>query len=431
MKIKKIKVGGFKNILNCEIDLKKIIGLLSVNSYGKSNLLKSIEFGIDFITLPSKIKNNMMGWKKGIPKNKNINAPEFQFEITLIHTTNDSEYEVKYGFSFTWRLKKEISVGVKNEYLLIKENSKKQKFSYYIKRENGELVGKYKASEFGRCDKKINIKSNELIINKLYAYDSLFYADIIEEINDFDIYIDRHLDSSNAFDLEPIIHKDIDDLKLVTADNIPRTLFKLHENYKEKYEYLIDIYKQLFPRIEDIRIRQFKLSGEISEDMIPDISKISDEYQIVDYLYMIFCKEYNMSTEINFQEMSDGARRILLLLTNLILADINNISLFCIEEPENSINPSLFRNYIEIINDLSDKTKIIITSHSPYLIDYLSPEQIYIGCNNEKGIVDFRKIKKSTINKLYKDSSSLNMGYGEYLFDLFSDSSEEINNYVK
>ena len=43
----------------------------------------------------------------------------------------------------------------------------------------------------------------------------------------------------------------------------------------------------------------------------------------------------------------------------------------------------------------------------------------------------FRKIKKSTINKLYKDSSSLNMGYGEYLFDLFSDSSEEINNYVK
>lgn len=138
-----------------------------------------------------------------------------------------------------------------------------------------------------------------------------------------------------------------------------------------------------------------------------------------------------MSTEINFQEMSDGARRILLLLTNLILADINNISLFCIEEPENSINPSLFRNYIEIINDLSDKTKIIITSHSPYLIDYLSPEQIYIGCNNEKGIVDFRKIKKSTINKLYKDSSSLNMGYGEYLFDLFSDSSEEINNYVK
>ena len=429
MKLMRITISGFKNISNCRIDIHKITGLLSVNSYGKSNLLNGIEFGIDFMTSPHKIKDDMLGWKQGFPRNKNMNNKQFSFELSLLHSIEEKEYEIIYGFSFDWRMRENDNGKINNEYLLMREKSEKQKYSHYIKRDSES--GAYKSSYNGRCNNNIHIAYNELIINKLQAYDDLFYSDIIEELNNFEIYIDRHLDSKEAFQPDPIVRKNSDDLKLATADNIPRTLFKLEQQYKEKYEYLIDIYKQLFPKIENIKIKQFKLSTEDGQSRLFEDIDILGSYEVVEYVYMLFCKEYNMNTTINFQQMSDGARRILLLLTNLVLADINHISLFCVEEPENSIHPGLFRKYIEVINDLSDNTKILITSHSPYLVDYLQPDNIYIGCSHATDIVNFRKIKKTAINKLYRDASHYDMNYGEYLFDLFSDDNEELNKYVE
>lgn len=424
MEITALKIGGFKNIESCELNIDKIIGLLAVNSYGKSNILEAIQFGFDFITEPVKVKDQMLGWKKGMPYNVNISSPEFNFDITLTYSKDEKNYEIRYGYSFSWRINEEYDARINEEHLIIKELSNKQKPSYYIKRENGDY-GKYKASKTGRCDKKIRINHDGLIINKLQAFDELFYATIIKEINHFEIYIDRHLDSSGAFEIDPIIRKNNDDLKLATSDNIPRILNTLKEKYRDKYAYLMDIYMRLFPKIEEMTIKKFKLTGNVTTRKLPD------EYEIAEYAYILYCKERNMSSAINFEGMSDGTKRILLVLTNLILAEINHVLLFCVEEPENSINPSLFQKYIEVINDLIGQTKIILTSHSPYLIDYLDPEKIYIGCNNSNDLAEFKAIKRTAVHKLYDDAARLGMDYAEYLFDLFANSNEEINKYVQ
>ena len=49
LKLEKIRIDGFKNILDSEIKLDKITSLLSTNSYGKSNLLEAIDFGFYFL----------------------------------------------------------------------------------------------------------------------------------------------------------------------------------------------------------------------------------------------------------------------------------------------------------------------------------------------------------------------------------------------
>ena len=73
MEIKRIKINGFKNINNVNIELKKIVGLLSVNSYGKSNFLNGISFGIDFIHAPINLKSYMMNnYDSYKPFNKNM-----------------------------------------------------------------------------------------------------------------------------------------------------------------------------------------------------------------------------------------------------------------------------------------------------------------------------------------------------------------------
>ena len=49
MILKNITVGNFKNIAVTTLDLSKITALVSVNNYGKSNLLEAIRFGFDFL----------------------------------------------------------------------------------------------------------------------------------------------------------------------------------------------------------------------------------------------------------------------------------------------------------------------------------------------------------------------------------------------
>ena len=427
MEINKIRLGGFRNIKDCEIDIDKLTGILSINSYGKSNVLKGIEFGIDFIISPNTVKNNMLGLKSAFPKNKNSLEKNFFFELGMFCTHDDKIYEVEYSYSFNWRISEDSNAKITDEILRIREKSKNKIFSHYIKRDGNKAF--FKSTETGRCSKKILIDDEELVINKLLAFDDLFYNNIVKDINSFEIYIDRHLDSSDAFEFDPFVVKNADDLKLATVANIPRTLSKLKEHFPDKYDYLIDIYKQLFPKIEDITIKEFEIGGVPKKEELPK----DFDFEIVDKVYMLFCKEYNIINGINFREMSDGAKRILLLLTNLLLAEINNVPLFCVEEPENSINPSLLNKYIEVIHDMSENTKILLTSHSPYLIEYLNPESLYIGCINEYDLTDFKKIKKSALNKLYKDAADNDMNYGDYLFDLFSSENNcnEIEKYVK
>lgn len=72
MRIEKITVHGFRNIRNTELRLDNILALVSLNSYGKSNLLTAIDFGTDFITLPKNAKKRMMHLITGVPLNKQL-----------------------------------------------------------------------------------------------------------------------------------------------------------------------------------------------------------------------------------------------------------------------------------------------------------------------------------------------------------------------
>ena len=120
-----------------------------------------------------------------------------------------------------------------------------------------------------------------------------------------------------------------------------------------------------------------------------------------------------------------------MLLTKLILADINNISLIAIEEPENSVHPSLFHAYIQIIEQLLNDCKIIITSHSPYIITYLDPSCIRVGINRQAGLAEFFKFKKTGIKALHQDAVDLNMTMGDCLFSMLSDDENDWEQYLE
>lgn len=148
-------------------------------------------------------------------------------------------------------------------------------------------------------------------------------------------------------------------------------------------------------------------------------------------IHVLYVKDKSLVQPIDFEMMSDGAKRVFMILTRIIVASINNISLIAIEEPENSVHPKLFQAYMQIISQLLDDCKVIITSHSPYIISYLNPSWIHVGMNRNPGVAEFFAFKKSGQKQLQQDAEEFNMSMGDYLFSLLADAESNINDYLE
>lgn len=416
MELTRVRIEGFRNISSISLNFSSITALVSMNSYGKSNVLTGIDFAVDFLNAPKEIKKKMMSWTNGIPLTKEIESKDFLVDFEFIMQFNNTEYIVNYGYSFAWIHNSGEGRKIVGEWLRVKQNVKGQKFTQLISRKNNKAF--YKSSETGRCTTNIKIGDDELVLAKLNVYDSLYYVGMIEQIFSVRIYIDRHLDSSELFEPEPIIRKGFDDLEINGIRSIPRAIYFLKKEYPNKYKILLDAYMQLFPNVESVKIRSFKINTD---------TNISDDvpYIVTDKIYRLIVQDKNLNQPISFERLSDGAKRVFLMLTYAIIADIKGLSLIAFEEPENSIHPALLQSYLRVMNQLTEKCKIVFTSHSPYIIQYLEPINIYIGIPNNNGVAKFSRIIKE--KAILKDSMDNNESLGNYIFDLLSGNEDELD----
>ncbi len=419
MNIKRIKIDGFKNLKNIDLTLNNITSLLSINSYGKTNTLTALKFGFDFIVSNNENKSVQMKYAPGVPVNKHNLASTFSFEIE----SELNNEEIIYGYSFAWA-KSKTKPKILKEYLKIKEPSESQKYTFYIKRENTECF--YKPSKTASCNKPIMIEENGLILNKIQAYDELFYIKIINSLNQLRIFIDHDFDAVRPFSIKPIFNGEPFNYDLSSKNNIPTILYDIRRKRIERYNLIINTFKDIFPSIEEIDVVEIPIVSERNnnqENIEP--SKVAGKF------YALIAKDKNLSTAIEFSNMSDGARRILKILTNLELASHRGCSIVAIEEPENSLNPKVLQQYLIALNSFAKDIKIIITSHSPYLINYINPTNIYVGLPNDNGIATFSKIKDRSVNKLMNDANDLDLHVGDYIFDLMSGDSDDLETLIK
>lgn len=423
MKMQAVVIDGFKNLSNVKIRFDNITALVALNNFGKSNVLSAIDFGIAFIKAGLEEKQSMMANSNLIPLNKLMLGRNYKYEMEVSTEIQSQEFIVKYGFEFNWRDSAQKEPQIVAEYLKVKENDNGKKFTQLINRLGSRAF--YKSSETGRCSSRINVEPAELVVNKLRAFDGIYYYEIIKKLNNMKIYMEDNLDPRSFYLPDPIIRKGLES-EMINADNLPRIIFFLKTQYSSKFELLKEVFLQLFPYIEDVIVEQFSLNGTAG-DQIPDDAP----FAFSKYIYVLLVKDCNLSNTINFEYMSDGAKRVFMILTKIIVSGISNVSLIAIEEPENSVHPGLFQAYIRIINQLLDDCKVIITSHSPYIVSYLDPAWIHVGLQKNPGVAEFYSFKKSGQKQLQSDAAQFNMGMGDYLFSLLSDSDDSLNTYLE
>ena len=107
-------------------------------------------------------------------------------------------------------------------------------------------------------------------------------------------------------------------------------------------------------------------------------------------------------------QMSDGTLKIFAYL--LLLEDPDPAPFICIEEPENGLYhkllESLASEFREHTSSRKKKSQIFVTTHQPYFVDALKPEETWIL---EKRSDGFASIRRADKNKLI--SSLVNEGF--------------------
>jgi len=94
--------------------------------------------------------------------------------------------------------------------------------------------------------------------------------------------------------------------------------------------------------------------------------------------------------------LSDGTLRYLCLLA--ILCDPDPPPLLCIEEPELGLHPDILPKLADLLIDASQRTQIIVTTHSDILVDAMTetPESVVV-CEKQEGKTSMVRLSKDDL----------------------------------
>lgn len=441
MKIKSITVGNFKNIAETKLDLNQMVAIVSTNNYGKSNLLESINFGFDYIAASAKGRSNMMRWTRGIPLSPQLANKDYVFCVEFEDPTLGEYQFVRYSFSFKWYNDQGTGAFISDENIEMRSNES-VRYTAYLKR----TEGRYRASKSKSGFRKISLAKDVLAIDVLSAMEDIDIANVISKIKELSYRMCNTLELDKSFRPTPI-EFDFEKSSPLAFDNddIPKALSVLKKEYPEKFNLFIETIYDLFPEFNKIelqsyalkikdnpQIRAFVVSNNDNEESPVDPAEIP--YHIKDELFRLIIHSDYLNQPISMEHMSTGTKRIIWLIANAVFGNCYGTNLIGVDEIETSIHPKMIRNLLESLNCILEDSSMIVTSHSPYLIQYLKPESIYVGVPNNNGVASFKKIPHSKIKSLLNTTRALESSIGEYLFELMAgdeDSAEILSAYLE
>lgn len=80
-------------------------------------------------------------------------------------------------------------------------------------------------------------------------------------------------------------------------------------------------------------------------------------------------------TRVPSEHMSEG---MLYYLAFAALPHLGDVDVVCIEEPENGLHPARIREVMRVLRDLSQRTQVLLATHSPLVVNELEPDEITV-----------------------------------------------------
>lgn len=145
-----------------------------------------------------------------------------------------------------------------------------------------------------------------------------------------------------------------------TGDNLPNVIQYFAERHSKRLQDIFEVMKRRVPRIE-----------RVLADVMPDGR------------LLLQIKDAPFDIPILSRFASDGTLKMLAYLT--VLYDPEPPPFIGIEEPENFLHPRLLPELAEECRAASESTQLLVTTHSPFFLNSLKPEEVRVLYRDDNG----------------------------------------------
>ena len=159
---------------------------------------------------------------------------------------------------------------------------------------------------------------------------------------------------------------------------------------------------------ENLALVLSKIRNRIKPELLDSLSKLYDGIQDISLSIdggnlLLFLVE-NGGREIPATRLSDGTLRYLCLLA--ILLHPEPPPLVAIEEPELGLHPDLIPHLADLLRQASERTQLVVTTHSRTLIDAFTDEpSCVVICGKENGESRFERLDAKLLSAWLKQYS--------------------------
>ena len=137
---------------------------------------------------------------------------------------------------------------------------------------------------------------------------------------------------------------------------------------------------------------------------VPRLEKVDAEL-LADGRLLLQIKDAPFERPILAKFASDGTLKMLAYL--MVLYDPDPPQLVGIEEPENHLHPRLLPELAEECREASARTQLMVTTHSPFFVNGLKPEELWVLFRDENGFTHARRAADMKGVKEFMDQGAL------------------------
>ena len=408
-----IESRNYKNLsLSQPVELEKLNIFIGSNGSGKSNFISCLKFLKDCLTTIPDESRGVSSFEDAVSKigsdrilDNSVESPAvINFAYCFSQLLSNEQLPEKFSTMLTLSLfvdRKKNKVIISHEFLCSGEYLNSPPFYYYKfhDREIGKgavsvynLPGQNSGTHFEGLD---NIPTNSLgltILPRLledsqYSPDNIpayrTRRDLVEFISQWQFYNANNMELNQIRTSEPKIGGS--DIHLsISGDNLPLVLDNLIEQDIDFEDSINQAMKSILPKTR--RLRPIR-SGRLS---------LTVEWYFEDTKEPFY-----------LSEMSDGTVRMLCWAT--ILHSPLLPSLLVIDEPELGLHVSWMPILAEWIKQASRKTQIIITTHSPDLLDHFTDclENVYCFYSEDKTHFSMKTLSQEMLDEKLKEGWEL------------------------
>jgi predicted ATPase len=167
-----------------------------------------------------------------------------------------------------------------------------------------------------------------------------------------------------------------------SGDNIANILYSIQQNEPDTYQKIVSFL----------------------QDHIPSLDTIESRHDPVLNVNQIFMTDKGFLHPIGSKYISSGTLKMLAYY--ILLLQPNDYSFIGLEEPENYIHPSFINDLTEFCRQTSEDKQIVISTHSPFFVNAMNPDEVWACKRNEEGITICDNLKQNDPIRAYVENGA-------------------------